>query len=102
MRKRRTRRSYAVPSQSAGLSPITIAGVGPATDVSSPDADEREAGAASLRRYVDFTVALGGDQMNGVPYGLFGHPAGPTSREAFERSAARGGRGSPTTRTSRA
>ncbi|HYJ48739.1 MAG TPA: sugar phosphate isomerase/epimerase family protein [Microbacterium sp.] len=78
--------------ESAGLSPITIAGVGPATDVSSPDADEREAGAASLRRYVDFTVSLGGDQMNGTPYGLFGHPAGPTSREAFERSAAQVGR----------
>ena len=31
-------------------------------------------------RIVDLTVALGGDQMNGVPYGLFGPPAGPTSR----------------------
>lgn len=74
--------------EAAGLSPITIAGVAPGADVSSADADERAAGAASLRRHVDFTVALGGDQMNGVPYGLFGHPAAATSREAFERSAA--------------
>jgi len=78
--------------ESAGLSPITIAGVGPGADVSSADADERAAGAASLRRYVDFTVSLGGDHMNGTPYGLFGHPAGATSREAFERSAAEVGR----------
>ncbi len=78
--------------ESAGLSPITIAGQAPGADVSSADADERAAGAASLRRHVDFTVALGGDQMNGVPYGLFGHPAGATARDAFERSAAEVGR----------
>ena len=71
-----------------GVAPITIAGgqAGEA-DVSSADADERAAGAAALRRIVDLTVALGGDQMNGVPYGLFGPPGGPTSREAVERSA---------------
>lgn len=74
--------------EAAGLSPITLAGVGPGADVSSADADQRAAGAASLRRYVDFTVSLGADQMNGTPYGLHGHPAGATSREAFERSAA--------------
>lgn len=71
-----------------GLSPITIAGgqsVG--ADVSSADADERAAGAALLRGVVDLTLALGGDQMNGVPYGRFGPPEGPTSSAAFERSA---------------
>ena len=78
--------------RSAGLSPITIAGVGPGADVSSSDADERAAGAASLRRFVDLTVSLGADQMNGVPYGLFGRPAGVTSHEGFERSAVEVGR----------
>ena len=78
--------------RTAGLVPITIAGVAPGADVSSADADERAAGAASLRRVVDFTHSIGSDQMNGVPYGLFGHPAGATSPEAFERSAAEVGR----------
>jgi D-psicose/D-tagatose/L-ribulose 3-epimerase len=72
----------------AGIAPITIAGgQAGAADVSSGDADERAAGAALLRSVVDLTVALGGDQMNGVPYGPFGPPGGPTSRAAVERSA---------------
>jgi len=70
-----------------GLAPITIAGQGPGADVSSDDAEERAAGAAALRASVDLTVALGGDQMNGVPYGVFGHPHAPTSSAAFERAA---------------
>jgi D-psicose/D-tagatose/L-ribulose 3-epimerase len=70
-----------------GLVPITIAGQGPGADVSSADADERAAGAAALRASVDLTAALGSDQMNGVPYGVFGHPAGPTSAAAFDRAA---------------
>lgn len=71
-----------------GLAPITIAGgLTPDADVGSPDADTRAAGAARLRTVVDLTAALGGDQMNGVPYGIFGHPQGPTPREAFERAA---------------
>ena len=72
----------------AGLSPITIAGgQAPGADVSSADADERAAGAEILRSVVDLTVALGGDQMNGVPYGPFGPPSRPTDRAAVERSA---------------
>lgn len=71
-----------------GIAPITIAGgQGGGADVSSEDPDERAAGAAALRSIVDLTSALGGDQMNGVPYGPFGPPAGPTSRAAVERSA---------------
>lgn len=71
-----------------GIAPITIAGgQGSGADVSSEDPDERAAGAAALRGIVDLTAALGGDQMNGVPYGPFGPPAGPTSRAAVERSA---------------
>lgn len=70
------------------LAPITIAGgQAGAADVSSADADERAAGAAILRSIVDLTADLGGDQMNGVPYGPFGRPTGPTSRAAVERSA---------------
>ena len=78
--------------EARGIAPITIAGQGPGANVSSADADERAAGAAALRAAVDLTVALGGDQMNGVPYGLFGRASGPTSPAAFERSAAEVGR----------
>jgi len=70
------------------IAPITIAG-GQAggADVSSEDPAERAAGAALLRSIVDLTASLGGDQMNGVPYGPFGPPSGPTTPAAFERSA---------------
>ncbi|SKA96371.1 D-tagatose 3-epimerase [Agreia bicolorata] len=72
----------------AGVAPITIAGGQSAgADVSSADAGERAAGAAILRSVLDLTVALGGDQMNGVPYGAFGPPGGPTDRAAVERAA---------------
>ena len=70
-----------------GMSPVTIAGQMPGADVSSEDEAERAAGEAALREQVDLTVAIGGDQMNGVPYGLFSKPAGPTSAAAFERAA---------------
>jgi D-psicose/D-tagatose/L-ribulose 3-epimerase len=75
-----------------GIAPITIAGQGPGADVSSEDADERAAGARALRDAVELTAALGGDQMNGVPYGPFGRASGPTSPAAFERSALEVGR----------
>lgn len=71
-----------------GIAPITIAGgQAPGADVSSADPEERAAGAAGLRDIVDLTVALGGDQLNGVPYGRFGPPDGPMSVEAVARSA---------------
>lgn len=70
-----------------GLSPITIAGgISTETDVCSEDADIRRKGAEMLRSVVDLTADLGGNQMNGVPYGIFGHN-GPTSQAAFTRSA---------------
>lgn len=72
----------------AGIVPITIAGgQAGSADVSSEDPEERAAGAALLRSMVDLTHAIGGDQMNGVPYGPFGPPSGPTSPAALERSA---------------
>lgn len=71
-----------------GVAPITIAGgQGGGADVSSADPEVRAAGAALLRDVVDLTAALGGDQMNGVPYGPFGAPRGATSPAAIERSA---------------
>lgn len=75
-----------------GLAPITIAGQTPAADVSSADPEVRAAGAAVLRAALGLTVALGGDQMNGVPYGPFGVPTAPVGRDAFERAAAEVGR----------
>ena len=70
-----------------GLTPIPIAGQAPGADVSSADPLDRERGATALRRMVDATVALGGDQLNGVPYGLFGRAGQAPSRETFERAA---------------
>jgi D-psicose/D-tagatose/L-ribulose 3-epimerase len=71
-----------------GLAPITmVGGLSPATNVGSPDAEVRKAGAAILRSVIDFTAELGGDQVNGVPYGMFGRPAGATAADAFARSA---------------
>lgn len=74
------------------LTPITIAVQTPEADVSSEEEDVRKAGTSLLRQALKLTVALGADQMNGVPYGVFGNPAGPTGRAAFERSAAEVGR----------
>ncbi|GGH36907.1 sugar phosphate isomerase/epimerase family protein [Microbacterium album] len=71
-----------------GLTAIPIAGQSPGADVSSPDEDVRAAGAAELRRMVELAVQLGSDQLNGVPYGLFGRAATPPSRDAWRRSAA--------------
>ncbi|MFC7405888.1 sugar phosphate isomerase/epimerase family protein [Georgenia alba] len=70
-----------------GLVPVPIAGQTPEADVSSADAGVRAAGSAVLRRMVRLTADLGSDQLNGVPYGQFGPPGGPTSADALERSA---------------
>jgi len=70
-----------------GLVPVPIAGQSPEADVSSPDAGVRALGADALRRMVRFTAEIGGDQLNGVPYGLFGRAAHALERSAIERSA---------------
>jgi D-psicose/D-tagatose/L-ribulose 3-epimerase len=80
--------AWAGTFRDSGLTPVPIAGQAPGADVSSADPEERERGAAALRRMVDATVALGGDQLNGVPYGLFGRAEQAPSRETFERAAA--------------
>jgi D-psicose/D-tagatose/L-ribulose 3-epimerase len=71
----------------ADIVPIAMMGQRPGADVSSEDAAERRAGADALRSAVEFAVSIGADQLNGVPYGLFGPPDGPTSRAALERAA---------------
>ena len=70
-----------------GLIPIPIAGQSPDADVSSPDPAVASAGSAALIAMARFAAELGSDQLNGVPYGLFGRAAGPPSGEAVERSA---------------
>jgi D-psicose/D-tagatose/L-ribulose 3-epimerase len=72
-----------------GLAPIPIAGQAPGADVSSADPGEQEQGEAALRRMIEATVALGGDQMNGVSYGLFGRAETAPPDGAFERAAVR-------------
>ena len=74
--------------EARGLTAIPIAGQSPDADVSSADPDVRAAGVAALDRMVDVALELGSDQLNGVPYGLFGRPAGAVPRDAWERSAA--------------
>lgn len=71
----------------ADLAPIAMVGLAPGQDVSSDDDDERAAGRAALLAAVDLAVAVGADQLNGVPYGLFGKPATAPDPAAFERSA---------------
>ena len=70
------------------LLPITMCGgMAPESQVGSDDASERAVGAAGLRALVDFAVALGSPQLNGVPYGIFGHPMAPTPPDYFARAA---------------
>lgn len=76
-----------------GLAPIAMAIQLPDADVAAEDPATRAAGAALLRRQsLALAVALGADQLNGVPYGLFGPPRGITGAAAFARSAAAVGR----------
>ncbi|CAN5359670.1 sugar phosphate isomerase/epimerase [soil metagenome] len=64
-----------------------VGGLTPETDVGSPDPSVRAAGAEVLRSVIDFTAELGGDQVNGVSYGGFGHPAAASDADTFERAA---------------
>ncbi|OZB89052.1 MAG: hypothetical protein B7X41_04905, partial [Microbacterium sp. 14-71-5] len=75
-----------------GLVPIAMAIQLPEADVAAEDPGAQAAGAALLRQSLALAVALGADQLNGVPYGLFGAPRGTTGSAAFARSAAAVGR----------
>lgn len=70
-----------------GLVPIPIAGQAADANIASPDAGVRSRGAAALRAMVELAADLGGDQLNGVPYGLFGPPGAATSADALDRAA---------------
>ena len=74
--------------EARGLSAIPIVGQSPAADVSSDDPAIRAAGSRALRRGIELAAQLGADQLNGVPYGLFGRSASDVPRDAWERSAA--------------
>src|SRR5690625_4501294 len=69
------------------LHPIPMASLTPQANVASPDRAVRAAGLHRLRAFVDFAVALGSDQLNGVPYGLFGTPSEPVSESALREAA---------------
>jgi D-psicose/D-tagatose/L-ribulose 3-epimerase len=83
---------WAAVFRDRGLTPVPLCGQGPGADVSSEDADERRAGEDALRAFVEATVALGGDQLNGVPYGPFGRAAAVPGTTALARSAEAVGR----------
>lgn len=70
-----------------GLIPVPLAGLAPGQDVGSEDDGERAAGVAALRRMAEFTAELGSDQLNGVPYGLYGHPTSPARPPVVVRAA---------------
>ncbi len=82
------RRAFAA----SGLSPITIAGQSPEADVSSADPSIGAAGEAELLRQLELLLEIGGDQLNGVPYGVFGHPMAPVGADALARAAEAVGR----------
>ncbi|MEW1980475.1 sugar phosphate isomerase/epimerase family protein [Citricoccus sp. NPDC079358] len=56
----------------AGLVPITMAVQSPGANVTSDEPTVRRRGFEQLRRFVDMTGRMGGDHLNGVPYGVHG------------------------------
>jgi D-psicose/D-tagatose/L-ribulose 3-epimerase len=74
--------------QERSLSPITMfGGHTPSTQVSSADVAERRAATDAMKDVVDLAVAIGSTQLNGVQYGVFGHPTSPTTPDEFARAA---------------
>lgn len=71
----------------SGIVPIGMAGVIPGADVGSADPEERARGAKMLVDALETTVALGGDQLNGVPYAPFGHGGVQRTDARFARAA---------------
>lgn len=66
----------------AGLEPIPMVVQSPEANVMSGSPDIRRRGFEQLRRIVEMTHRMGGDQLNGVPYGLHGTPESvPTPRQ---------------------
>jgi D-psicose/D-tagatose/L-ribulose 3-epimerase len=80
-------RELAAVLRDHAVTPLGMAGVAAGADVGSPDPAERERGRRMLRAALDTLVILGGDQLNGVPYGVYGAPVGLPPQGAFERAA---------------
>lgn len=73
--------------QRVDLAPITIAGQAPHANLASDDEDVRSRGIELLRAAAELTAELGGDQMNGVPYGLLEHAPTVADPRRVERIA---------------
>lgn len=73
--------------QDAGLSPVTMAVQSPDANVASDESKVRRRGFDQLRRFVELTARLGGDQLNGVPYGVHGDATERPSAQVLARTA---------------
>src|SRR5690606_20223145 len=71
----------------AGLRAVTCSNQTRDADISSDDPAVRERGIARLRRAIELTAELGGDQLTGAVYGAWGRADGPVPAGRFERTA---------------
>lgn len=71
----------------AGLSPITMAIQTPEANVASPESAVRRRGYDLLRRFIDMSVRMGADQLNGVPYGVHGEVSKKPDEATLRRTA---------------
>ncbi|MGO1184268.1 MAG: sugar phosphate isomerase/epimerase family protein [Micrococcaceae bacterium] len=71
----------------AGLSPITMAIQTPEANVASPESAVRRRGYDLLRRFIDMSVRMGADQLNGVPYGVHGEVSEKPDEATMRRTA---------------
>ncbi|WP_168198672.1 sugar phosphate isomerase/epimerase [Nesterenkonia sp. NBAIMH1] len=58
--------------RNSGLAPITMAAQSPEANVASDDPYVRSLGFQQLRQFIELTAKMGGDQLNGIPYGVHG------------------------------
>lgn len=71
----------------SGLSPITMAIQTPEANVASDESAVRRRGYDLLRRFIDMTVRMGADQLNGIPYGVHGELGAKPDDLTFRRTA---------------
>ncbi|VXB91244.1 sugar phosphate isomerase/epimerase [Citricoccus sp. K5] len=71
----------------AGLVPITMAVQSPEANVMSDEPTVRRRGFDQLRRFVNMTMRMGGDQLNGVPYGVHGDTTARPAEGALAHTA---------------
>lgn len=70
--------------QDKDITPISMfAGQDENSDVRSLNPAARAAGVTLLKRSIDSAHEIGAAQINGVPYGIFGHPTSPCNDEAL-------------------